>query len=127
MFVNGNQRNAGRRSIDEPAPTILFGHRSNDVRWIGTRPATTITGRGDVARPGHRDRAGGERQFEGSVKVTVQEAAILQSFPPDYPWQGSKTKQYEQVGNAIPPLLAAHVLAAVIGIEFETNLTQEEP
>ena len=118
MFVNGNQQNAGRRSAEEPAPTILFGHCSNDVRWIGTRPATTVTTRDAIAKPGHRDRAGGERQFEGSVKVTVQEAAILQSLPPDYPWQGSLTKQYEQVSNVIPPLLAAHVLAAAIGVSL---------
>ena len=49
------------------------------------------------------------------VRVTVQEAGVLQSFAADYPWQGTRTKQYEAVGNAIPPRVAAHVLAAVMG------------
>ena len=115
VYVNGNQPNAGRRSIDEPAPTVLFGHRSNDVRWVHERPATTVVGsfRPDViSAPGYRTKES-RQDAPGSVRVTVQEAGILQSFPPDYPWQGSRTKQYEQVGNAVPPLLAAHILAAL--------------
>ena len=118
VYVNGNQPNAARRSVDEPAPTVLFGHRSNDVRWALDRPATTVVGsfRPDViAGPGHHDTS--RQNAPGSVRVTVQDAAILQSFRPDYEWSGSRTKQYEQVGNAIPPRLAAHVVASAIGID----------
>lgn len=115
VYVNGNQPNASRRSVDEPAPTVLFGHRSNDVRWVFERPSTTIVGpeRPDVvAAPGYRTEVS-RQDAPGSVRVTAQEAGVLQSFPVDYPWQGSRSKQYEQVGNAVPPLLAAHICAAL--------------
>lgn len=116
VYVNGNQANAARRSADEPAPTVMFGHRSNDVRWVLNSPATTIAGDPGVSPPGWRGP--GERQHEHSVRITPQEAAALQSFPPDYPWQGSKTKQFEQIGNAVPPLLARAVLAEAAGISI---------
>jgi DNA (cytosine-5)-methyltransferase 1 len=58
----------------------------------------------------------GEHQSADVVRLTVQEASILQSFRPDYPWRGTKTAQFQQVGNAVPPLLAEHVLAMATGI-----------
>jgi DNA (cytosine-5)-methyltransferase 1 len=106
------------RSASAPAPTILFGHDSGGVTWVHERPATTVQGDPLAGRPGHKNRDKGEAQFEqDSVRITVEEAAALQSFPADYPWQGTKTKRFEQCGNAIPPDLARHILAEASGVK----------
>lgn len=115
-FRGGPQENATLRDLDEPASTILASADNGGTAWVLDRPATTVQGDPRIGRPGHKDRDGGESQFaEAAVKITIAEALILQSFRPDYPVQGTKSKQFEQVGNAVPPLLAAHVLVAAIG------------
>lgn len=80
------------------------GDPKNRGERSGEEPAGTVTSK---AGDGPRQNA------EGGVRVTAQEAAILQSFHADYPWQGGKSKVFEQIGNAIPPLLARAILRQV--------------
>ena len=44
--------------------------------------------------------------FAGGRRLTVVESAIIQTFPPGVVFDGSRSSQYTQVGNAVPPRLA---------------------
>jgi DNA (cytosine-5)-methyltransferase 1 len=54
-----------------------------------------------------------EPEPSGRTKITMAEASVLQGFRADYPWQGGRTKQAEQLTNAVPPPLAAACVTAV--------------
>lgn len=47
--------------------------------------------------------------------VSIREAARLQSFKDDFIFLGSKDQQYQQIGNAVPPLMARAVAEKVLG------------
>ena len=122
-------RKAVKESADQPAllpcrsigealgraePFVLVSNygTGGDPKARGRRtsrePAFTVTGK--VSR---------NRLFSdvGELdRLSVSEAGRLQTFPADYPWSGKDISQ--QVGNAIPPRLAAHVLAAALGREL---------
>ena len=94
--------------------------------WSHSRPSTTIVGsfKPDVvAPPGWRtDPLAPRQDTPGAVRISPQQAAVLQSFPPDYPWQGNKGKVFEQIGNAVPPRLAAAVVGALLGLAWPAAL-----
>lgn len=119
------------RSTSSPAPPIT-GAGNTYVGWGYTdRPAPTFcagpngkgTGAewgGSLARDNMRAAMGTDRWVGAHgddadcIRCSVDEAGVLQSFPRDYPWQGTKTKKYEQVGNAVPPKLATAVLGQFV-------------
>lgn len=69
------------------------------------RPAPTVTGVGIGGSQWVYTPTGGSPRA-----VTVAEGARLQGFPDGYPWQGSRKSQGTQIGNAVPPPLAAMLL-----------------
>lgn len=117
------RRERYERDTDRPAPTLL----GSASRWqVLDRPARTICGDRSprwAYGQGARSYATG-RTLDGVHRVGIAESAILQGFPPDYPWSGGKGKQFEQIANAVPPPVAAAIVAAAAGIhEPERSVT----
>ncbi len=85
----GDPKNRGQRHSHEPAATVTGKVMRNRLRLAG----------------------GGES------RLSHQEAGRLQTFPHDFPWSGNDIGQ--QIGNAIPPRLAVHVLAQALNIRVD--------
>ena len=96
-FYYRHPRNYNRRaifSIDEPAPTMRGVNRPVPKGY-----------------PGHPNDA---CQLNESIRaLTTLERALIQTFPADYKWSGSKTDMEQMIGNAVPVKLAEFVATAL--------------
>lgn len=95
VLRQGARSNATTRRLDQPAATIVAGHSRRDYQWqtLGDGP--------QQRRP-----------------LALSEASVLQGFRGDFPFQGSESKAFQQIANAVPPPLAAHIAAAGLGIDI---------
>lgn len=114
------------RPASPPAPT---GRRSmaDALGWAGAELISNYGTGGDPKRRGRRSMSRpaftvtgkcGRNKWawpDGSTRsVTVEEAGVLQSFRPDYPWRGGSIQRQQQVGDAVPPRLAAAIVRPLI-------------
>lgn len=113
--ADGGRSSAGsvpyERPITEPAPTV---RSATAGEWVAVRPATSVNGDPRISAPGRHDPEVSGSQQAGAVRVSLEEALVLQGFRADYPLRGSRTKRYEQVGNAVPPPFAEAILRELV-------------
>ncbi|MGN9786002.1 DNA cytosine methyltransferase [Nonomuraea sp. ZG12] len=88
--TGGDPKNRGQRASAEPAFTVTGKISRNRLETLDGRPA-------DPSR------------------FTLRESGQLQTFPADYPWSGRDIAQ--QIGNAIPPRLAAYILTTALDLD----------
>ncbi len=120
-----------------PAATSAGPSMTDALGWTGATLVSNYGTGGDPKKRGRRtmDRAAftmtgkcGRNRWEWpdgtSRNMTVPEAAVLQGFRADYPWQGGSTSQQQQVGDAVPPPLAAALLAPLLTPATDSDLVR---
>ncbi len=108
--------NGGGRPIDpsQPARTILASAGGNKTQFVDTQEVVPDYHAELWDKAAGKPRAGylgsvRSGRVPGARRITVEESALLQSFPREMVFHGTRSAQYTLVGNAVPPRLAAAV------------------
>lgn len=99
--------------LDGPAPTLPASMGGNKTPIIDQQALES--GAPNWAEEYHAHLRGGGLPHPSAParlrRLTAEECAVLQSFPPHYRFHGRLSSRYSQIGNAVPPRLAFHLAA----------------
>lgn len=98
-FKLGKQKNQAIRKVDTPSMTLAFGNDYMSPRWAATHQ--------DALDWSFRPA---QELMDRLERLTVEQAARLQSYPAGFKFGGSKLLQYKQIANSVPPAMAREIL-----------------
>jgi DNA (cytosine-5)-methyltransferase 1 len=92
--TRGNRRTAGGNEFSADGPAVSM--TGNGLRaWYRT----------DLGKP--------------AGLLTPAQAGLLQGFPADYPWQGSRSSRFQRIADTVCPLVGAAAIGAATGIDWQ--------
>lgn len=127
MTLTAASDNGNFRFIDVDRVTDRVRERLNnqsgtitDLEWPAYRPGAVVAGREINTAPGANGNRfnGSKKSRNDGVRITPEEAAALQSFRSGYVFVGNKTSQFQQIGNAVPPLMGDAMIRHAYGLPF---------
>lgn len=123
MLFNGQGR---PMDMNKPAPTLPASMGGNRTPIVDQE--TLETGAPQWVEEYHAQLQNGGNVVDEVParlrRISVQEAAAIQTFPKDMPWYGSQCSRYRQIGNAVPPKMAyavARSISEALGFDLKVN------